>query len=544
MSTLSLVNALRFRHKEHRCFAEYWDLLSAIVEGGDRITDEIKLKLLPNPDGRPEEVMQERIKLATYCNKIAPILARFNSELFKNPGVPIGSNDGFWADSFFPNGALLQCDDDGRASFTTFLQEAMMMALTTGKAIAQIDTIASKGAISLAQQKEYGELNPYVVLHPRSALWDWEADRHGFKFAKLHQFRIFRESWNSKPTPEHVFTLYNRNDDKVYTSKYIARKRNNDQRPFTTYSYDQPFIENCAEKEIVIETVIENQPIFNVNGIFEFPIVTLSLPKVLCMGAQLLDAQKSYFTQTAALEYAMYTNNYAIPVVTGVDDESDDPLKGKRVGDGYYLTLKTGQNITNFERSNVTIDNAIKYRAEIKRDIYDIVQQIAMSASDGAAIISRSGESKREDRRSEEILLEKYGQIVKEFILQVLRPASIAHGELVNWSITGYDDFIGFSLAELLQDLDLIKKVNIPSEAFNKEIYKHFVKRAGRVYDLDEQVINLAITEIESKEETIESKEEIQEEKLSEESLSKPDNESDEPDESDESDEIETQEEE
>ncbi|MFM6248920.1 MAG: hypothetical protein ACKPEQ_07190, partial [Dolichospermum sp.] len=119
-----------------------------------------------------------------------------------------------------------------------------------------------------------------------------------------------------------------------------------------------------------------------------------------------------------------------------------------------------------FERSGENIQTAINYRAEIKRDIYDVLQQIAMSASDGAAIIARSGVSQAEDRRPEEILLERYGQCVKEFVLQILKPAAIAHGEIVDWEITGYDEFLGFSLTELLQDMQLMDAAAIPSPTF------------------------------------------------------------------------------
>jgi len=486
------LEALKRRHPEHIQYSEYWELLTAVIEGGDSMTDIMKRKLLPNPDGRPEGVMKERVKLATYCNKISPILSRFNSELFKNPAVPTGSNDPFWSEEFFKNGALLEGDDDGRASFNTFLMNSMFMALTTGKAIAQIDTKSAIGA--LAQQKESGELNPYVILHPRNALWDWKSGRDGFSFCKLHQFQLVQSTWDSAPIPQHIFTIFYQTNGAVFTSKYIVRKTPKDNKPVPP----QPFINTVEQKEITIETIIEDQPIFNVRGKFEFPIVTLTLPKSLWMAAQLFDCQKSYFNQTAALEYALYTSNYSMPVITGVDDEDDDPLQNRKMGDGYYLTLKTGQSITSFERSGGNIQTAIGYRAEIKRDIYDVLQQIAMSASDGAAIIARSGVSKAEDRRPEEILLERYGQCVKEFILQILKPAAIAHGEIVDWEITGYDEFLGFSLTELLEDMALIDAANIPSQIFKKEIKKHFVKRAARCYDLDPEAVYEALEEIDN----------------------------------------------
>jgi len=214
------------------------------------------------------------------------------------------------------------------------------------------------------------------------------------------------------------------------------------------------------------------------------------------MGAQLFDCQKSYFTQTAALEYALYTNNCAMPVITGVDSDSDDPLIGRKVGEGYYLTLKTGQDITSFERNGTSIETAIAYRNEIKRDIYDVLQQIAMAASDGTSVIARSGESKKEDRRPEEILLERYGQAMKEFILQILKPAAIAHREDVNWEVSGYDDYLTFSIEELLADMGLLDQADIPSPSFKKEMQKVTIKRFARRYDIDSDAVERAIAEI------------------------------------------------
>jgi len=488
------LDSLRYRCPEHKDKSDYWDLLTAVTEGGDSMTDDIKKQLLPNPDGRPEEVIRERVKLATYCNKIGAILSRFNSELFKNPATPTGSDDPFWTNDFLKNGALLPCDDDGRASFNTFLMESMAQALATGKAIAQIDTKTQIDATSLAQQKEAGALNPYVILHPRSALWDWDAGINGFDFVKLHQFKLVRSGWDVPPVPQHIFTIYYRQNDQILTSKYTVTKIPKDNKPVPP----MPFIDTAMAKDVVITTNLEAQPIFNVRGVFEFPVVTLTLPKSLWMASQLFDCQRSYFNQTAALEYALYTNNYSVPVISGVEDDSDDPLQNQKLGNGYYITLKTGQAISAFERSGASIQTAIGYRAEIKRDIYDVLQQIAMSAADGAAIVARSGESKKEDRRPEEILLERYGQLVKEYLVQVLKVAAIAHNEIVNWEVVGYDEFLGFSIAELLNDLTGIDQAQIPSPTFKKAVQKHFIKRVARTYDLEQSEVQQALQEIDA----------------------------------------------
>lgn len=459
------------------------------------MTEEFKRLILPNPDGRPEKVIQERVRLATYTNKIGPILTRFNAQLFADPAAFIGSKDPFWTEKFFSRGCLLDGDDDSRASFRSLLSDAMFAALATGKAIAQVDTrIASGAAGSRVVQSQLGELEPYVVLHPRSALWDWYSDNDGFRFAKIHRFRYIRDRWDSPPIPEHDFTIYQREDDgAIVASRYTVRKKSRNGEPVPVAPLD---LETLDEKTAEVKTVLAPTPIFSVKGRFEFPVLTLTLPAPLWMGDQLFEPQKSYFAQTAALEYALYCNNYSMPVIMGVDDEEDDPFLDQKIGEGFYLTLKTGQSLTSFERGGGTVGTAISYRGEIKRDIYDTLQQIAMSADDGAAILARSGESKKEDRRPEQLLLERYGQLIREYAKQILDCAAIAHGEDVRWEVDGFDDFLGEGFVEDLNDFNGVKAASIPSETFLREAAKVFVKNAAKAYNFPPEVLAKSLEEI------------------------------------------------
>lgn len=495
---LPTLEQLRTRHSEHVNDCLHWQLLDAIVAGGRRMDMDMKRLLLANPDGRPPQVMEERLKLATYCNKIGPILTRFNSELFARPASKTGSTEQFWEDQFFPKGAVLKGDDDARAGFDLLLSDAMLQALTTGKAIAQVDTRISSGQASNRQAQEaLGELEPYVVLHPRSALWDWDADKDGFKFAKLHQFRMVRNRWSDPPIPEHDFTIYERmeEDNSIIASRYTIRKRLKDGEKPPTGPLD---LDDLKDKDVEIRQILQPSPIFNIKGKFKFPLLTLTLPDSLWMADQLFEPQKSYYNQTAALEWGIYTTNYAIPVISGVEDEDDDPGQDQKFGDGYYLTLRTGQTLSWAERGGSGFSTAINYRGEIKRDIYDILQQIAMSAADGAAIIARSGASKKEDRRPTELLLERYGDMVRVFGTQILDVAAIAHGEEVEWEMEGFTDFLDEGLIEDITDFQGIQGVAVPSLTFKKETTKQFAKRVFRAMEVDSDKVPAMLDEIEA----------------------------------------------
>lgn len=489
---------LIYRHPDHERSADLWNLLSALTEAGESVTDAIKRQLLCNPDNRPEEVIKERVKIATFTPKITPIINKFTAELFHKPSLPVGSKDAFWNNIFFKYGAVLNCqDDDGRSSFVSFLRKAMYDALTTGKAIALVDTKPASGAVSKAQQIELGELDPYVILFPRSAMWDWKTDSNGFVFCKIHQFKLVQDTWDADVKPQHCFTIWQRLADGVITaSRYVVnRKPPKDSKDKTVAP--KPFLHlNLPNDEIEILAELENQPIYSVGGRYSFPIVTLTLPKNLHLAGQLLEPQKAYFRQTAGIDYSLYTSNFAMPVITGVDDES--VMQGKKMGDGYYLELPSGCDIKFLERANTAATIALQYRNEIKRDIYDTLQQIAMSAVDGASIAARSGRSKQEDRRPEELLLETFGGLVKDFVLSVMKPASIAHGELVEWQISGYDNFVGSSLLKEIEEQLGIQEVDIPSPTFKRAVKKRFVKSVSRACDFSGEDVGKMFEEIDA----------------------------------------------
>ncbi|WP_339379205.1 hypothetical protein [aff. Roholtiella sp. LEGE 12411] len=66
----------------------------------------------------------------------------------------------------------------------------------------------------------------------------------------------------------------------------------------------------------------------------------------------------------------------------------------------------------------------------------------------------------------------------------------------MDWAVTGYDEFLGFSITELLADMEGLAAASIPSLTFKKEIKKHFIKRAAKVYDLDQNAVQRSLEEI------------------------------------------------
>lgn len=489
--------ALKRRHPAHRAFADYWKILDALMQGGSKLTPELKQQLLSNPDNRPVAIQKERVKLARYFGKISPISSRFISQLFAAPIGFEGSSDKFWKDTFFPGGALLPAeDDDGRSTFNAFLRAALLQALSQGKAIAQIDTSVATETLNKKQQRDRKEDEPYCLLVPRGDLWDWESDRGGFKFAKLHRFSWARDSWDGDPVAVHDFTIYQRKPDhSIVVSRYVVKHEDK------TSDFDrgtQSFnLESISERDAVIETVnkLDEKPIFHIGSTFKFPIVTLTLPSSLWLADQLHDPQVSHFNQTASLEYGLVASNYAMPTIES-EDIADFTDRNSKFGDGYYIHLDPSHKeaIGWTERPGNSFSTSMEYREKVEADIDRTVQQIALSAAD--AVTSTSGQAIREARKPEEILLTTYGAMVKEFAKSILDVSAIGHNENVNWIVNGLDDFASTDLVGVGTEMTTIGQVAIPSKTFTKELQKSFVREVAKQKEFDPKLLKTMLDEV------------------------------------------------
>lgn len=490
----TLFENLIYRHKEHEK-SEHWDLLWAMVSGGEAMTDDYKRKLLCNPDNRPEPIIRERLKLATYQNKLGPILNRTLSQLFEHDYVISGSTDPFW-EEFSRQGALLSTDDDARCSMKGFLHQAMLQAFTEQKAIAQVDTRLATGASNRAAQRVMGEDRPYVLLHRRRSLWDWVSDDKGFVYTKLHHLRVIRKGWNTPPVYQHEFTIFQREDSgRITASRYLVRKTQQDPA--------NPLLDvtKAAQKDVTVvadrngnnEEIVDLE-IFNYpKGTFEFPIVTLTLPPALWLADQLYDLQREHYNYRAGINWKLQTNNFSMPVILSDDD---DPMAKQKTGDGYYWHFPANTQITSFNSSTAGISQAMSCLQANSQDFYETLQQIAIAAQSSPSALSRSQGSREMDARPEVLLLQTFGQYVTEFLAQIYKVAAIVRGEAVDWKIEGFRDFLDGGTVEAITEQQGIKSLRIPSQAFNQAATERFVERYGRANHFPAEVLTQSKSEI------------------------------------------------
>jgi hypothetical protein len=482
---------------------ERWTLLEKLVAGGKKVDLETKKSLLENPDGRPENIIKARAKLAPYVNILGSALQRVVAQLFQEPANFEGSKDEFWVDWLDSKAFVLDGDDDSKASFTLGLKKAAMMAFTNGKAIAEISTRYSGEATNLKQQREFGELDPYVVILPQSAMWDWDVDANGFRYVKICRYRLEKKGWTDTDVPVYSFTIYERQEKKIVVSQYEIRpKPDLEQYKTNPASFK---LENANQDDVVISTVevngfaYENVEIFNLNGKFDFPIKTLTFPPELCIGDQLLDLCIEFFRIRAGIAWKFQTVLFSMPVVelpSGV--ESVDEIWGKntKLGDGLFLPVPNGTKISTLDMGGGGIPIAVSYLEKIAADLLNQLQQISTSAASSNSGLGRSAEKTREDRKPEVSMLEVTGMEINLFADAVLDCCAIARGENIDWTVDGFHNYLGEGIAEMIADIELMLKnaINVPT--LRRESIAKVASAFGKKYTLTDEAKEAIADEI------------------------------------------------
>lgn len=482
MPTIAQLTAV---HPAYRAHAPHWGLLSRLVDGGLSVSMEDKKRLLRHPDNRPEALKRKRAEVAHFSALLGGLSTKLQSQITRSPGVyvpnrPDGSptDDPFWGE--FMNDA-----GDGE-SFHALLSQGMLQALTTGCAFFQVDTPPSPGARNREEQRAMGGDRPFVIFRPRTALPDWQSDRNGFSFAKIHTQEYIRDGWQSSPVPSHRYQIYQRTADGRITSQQW-RILPKDPKPdtFTPASDDR------------IEEIGTEEEIFHLPGDYRFPLIPMRIPPALEVGTQLYEVYSQYFTQLAAINYASLVSLWRQLIFTGADDPAViNEAVGGGTGDGFYWALPEGIEAKWLETDTQGLEFALKYADSLKAAMYDQISQIAASAAASYGAIARSGESKKEDRRNMDILLETYGSSIRSTAKQVLDCAAIARGEALDWVVQGFSKYDSDGLLDDLAEFTAASPV-VNSPTFDREGRKAIAAAGVRALGLSPELMSAISEEIE-----------------------------------------------
>jgi hypothetical protein len=484
------VQQLTQAHATHKAKSARWDLLTRLIEGGDSITLNDKQNLLKHPDNRPDSLKQKRAEVAHFSALLGGLVIKLQSQVMRSPGVyePFlsgtqqVSDDPIW-------GQFIQRATYGGESLHECLSLALQHGLSTGMGYLQVDTIPTPQARNRAEQREMGGDRPFVIVRPRSAVLDWDVDQWGYKFAKIHTTELVRDGWDSTPTHVHRYQIYRRTPDGRITSqewRTIPKEAGSQ----TSEPGENDHVEAISEEQDIFHIITPNGPRFH------FPLIPLKVAPSLAVGPQLFEVYSQFFTQTAAINYATLVSLWRQLIFeNATDDAQITKAIGMGAGDGFWWALPPGVKALWLETDTAGLEFALKYRDTLKAEMYDQISQIAISAAASYQGISRSGESKKEDRRAADILLETYGNAVRTAAQGVLDCAAIARGELIDWAIQGFNKYDSDGLLDDIAEFTAANPI-IGSPTFDREGRKAIAAGAITALGLHPNLIGAIAGEI------------------------------------------------
>lgn len=488
------IKQLTTAHAHHSAHAAEWGILARLVEGGLAVSLQDKQTLLRHPDNRPESLKKKRAEVAHFSSLLGGLVIKLQSQVMRSPGVytPYApgtqriSDDAVW-------GEFLQRATHEGQSFHECLSLALQYGLSTGTGYLQCDTIPTPEARNRAEQREMGGDRPFVIVRPQTAVLDWQIDHAGYKFAKIHTTETLRDTWKSVPTYCHRYQIYQRTPEGRVTSQ-----------EWRTIPKEAGTQTSTPGEDDKIEQVAEEQEIFHIltpsGAIFQFPLIPLRIPPALAVGTQLYEIYAQFFTQKAAINYASLVSLWRQLIFENVTDDAQiAEAIGNGSGDGFWWGLPKGVKALWLETDTAGLEFALKYADALKAEMYDQISQIAISAAATYQGLSRSGESKKEDRRAADILLETYGSVVRSAAHKVLACAAIARGEQIDWVVQGFNKYDSDGILDDIAEFIAANPI-VNSPTFDKEGRKAIASGAVTALGLPPNLIGEIAAEIDAQE--------------------------------------------
>lgn len=448
-----------------------WQLLDDLYVGGFRMAQNAK-RHITRIYGETEERYRDRVASTAYLNYFGQIVDYFAASLFAQELTLTPAADaelehtvGSVPDDDFFEAFADDCDLRG-TRFTELLRHVLTTALCKRTAYVCVDMPERNvEAASRAEEEALGLTRAYAYDLENEQLVDWHHDDDGhLVWAIVHRCQVERASPESGRDEEvETFKVWRRSPEGVVSWElYECRHRQGD-RP---------------KNEELVALIAEGTTSFQ-----RIPIIKLELPVGLCIGDKIALVAREHYQRRSALNAAQNKSLVSLPVArlgpeisamgSALPSErqqdpfrADDPV-GRFQAQG-FIVLGKDDSIEFAEPKGTAYDLVDKQIDALKDELFRVVHLMAASVGNDSNTMRRSGESKKQDRYAETIVLRALGQLVKAFAVEVYEIMAEARGELVVWSAHGLDNFDFDDRADLMNEAVQMDLVSIPSPTWSR----------------------------------------------------------------------------
>ncbi len=450
---------LKQRHPAHA--GTYWQQCEAFYAGGQKLLGNAKMMQEVFPPHLSEEgwVYEERKKRAYYIPYAGQIIDYIVASLFSTPlSCKVMDDQGvaqepeeFWAD-FQDNCA----GPFGHPkSLNEHLRDQITNALVKKTAWCLVDLPDSQemGAESVADEKQSGAMDAYIVPLDPECVVDWEEDDDG----RLNWVLIHSESQKRDG-------LEGRRD--LVTEEWTYWDREGWAKYRLTRKKDQVPKDNLPIPRVGVGTHSFEDTV---------PIVRLALPDGLWAMGKLESIAKTHFNKRCALTWAEYKSLFSILVAyQGSPDPlnpvTEDPNRAlnQRYGQGRIVIMGEKDNLAYVGPDTAAFTVALDDLNNERDEMHRVVHQMAQSVDNSGAALQRSGASKAQDGKATAVVAAAMSRLVKEYAKDILEMCALGRkdDDDVDWAFVGLDDFDEEPLADLMATAQIVDVIQIPSKTF------------------------------------------------------------------------------
>jgi peroxiredoxin family protein len=320
-------------------------------------------------------------------------------------------------------------------------------------------------ALTRADEKFFGEPLPYCYSIPVESILDWKYGEDGeLEWVILHEIKQERATPDDVRDKKHSeFKIWRREGDQVYWDLYKT----------------EPYDDNHPIKPDTEVPLVDS----GTTTFLRIPIIFIEIPDGLWVGNKVGPGSLEHFQRRSTLVCAENRSLVTIPYVklgpemTAPGDPmpseaSQDPSRGddmllKFQRDG-FLVLGSGDDIAYAEPKGKSYGIVSTQLTELKDEMFRVAHQMAASVSNRPSSLSRSGDSKEEDRRVEAIVLGAYADIMRPVAARIYETIAHARGDNVFWTVHGLDNFEKEDRGRLVTEATQMQVIGIPSVTFKK----------------------------------------------------------------------------
>jgi hypothetical protein len=435
--------------------------LRALADGGQRWRS-LLTTWLPQNAAEPADVYADRQSRAVYHNYAGGILGLLAAYLFSRPPTIDGAKGDYWT-AFYKN-----VDQEG-TPWSRWWRLRFRDALVEDQVLTWVNLPARSPGQEyndLGAELKGGVLDAYLVPILADELRYWSEDKHGRLV-----WVLFRQCVDERTTVEADVV-------RVYRWTYI------DENVIRRWEWRSTAEQLAPKPE---DDATELPTIAHKMG--RIPVVRLKLPNELWAMQMLRDPAIAHLRSRNDLTWALHKTAHALMIIKRRQG-GDDPT----VGPGYYLALEPEDEVGWTEPAGNSTAILREDCADLREEIYRVVNQMALATDNSSSRVKASGESKAFDWQASAIVMSAYADLVKGAMLEVLAVIRGARGEKDEVSIGGLDGWQSLSLDQFLAGSAMALHAAQMSPTFRREVAKREAERL--LPDLGEKTMAVIRAEI------------------------------------------------